>query len=301
METIAPGPQATVFWEQAADRLREAPGIEAVAVASWPLLNGNSWNGFVSVNGAPPGPIDAEFMRVSPGWFGAMKLPLVAGQDFRPIDAMPGTAILNETFVRLFLNGMNPIGVQVAKGNLSFQVVGVVRDSPYRDVHESIRPVVFVPFRSTEKTNSATFVVRTASTNPLAMASTVRKALTGVRVSNLRGQMEFVQAQTVRERLLSMLALFFAGVALVLAGIGLYGVLDYSVLQRRREIGIRMAIGAQAADIARRVTAEVFRMVLVGALAGLGLGMLSVRYLTTLLYEVRRPIRRCWQSRRRSS
>jgi putative ABC transport system permease protein len=91
----------------------------------------------------------------------------------------------------------------------------------------------------------------------------------------------------VRERLISMLALFFAAVALVLAGIGLYGVLDYSVFQRRREIGIRMAIGAQPGDIARRVTAEVFRVVALGALAGLGLGVLSVRYIATLLYQVR--------------
>ena len=84
-----------------------------------------------------------------------------------------------------------------------------------------------------------------------------------------------------------MLALFFAAVALLLAGVGLYGVLDYSVLQRRREIGIRMAIGAQAGDIARRVTADVFSMVLVGALAGLALGMASVRYIESLLYQVK--------------
>ena len=100
-------------------------------------------------------------------------------------------------------------------------------------------------------------------------------------------RLEIDQAQTVRERLLAMLALFFAGVALLLAGIGLYGVLDYSVLQRRREIGIRMAIGAQAGDIARRVTADVFPMVVVGALAGLALGMASVRYIESLLYQVK--------------
>ena len=84
-----------------------------------------------------------------------------------------------------------------------------------------------------------------------------------------------------------MLALFFAAVALLLAGIGLYGVLDYSVLQRRREIGIRMAIGAQAADIARRVARDVFAMVLAGAAAGLALGMVSVRYIESLLYQVK--------------
>jgi len=96
-----------------------------------------------------------------------------------------------------------------------------------------------------------------------------------------------VLAQTVRERLLAMLALFFAVVALVLAGVGLYGVLDYSVLQRRREIGIRIAIGAQAGDIAWRVTLEVFAMVLVGGLVGLALGLASNRYIGALLYQVK--------------
>jgi ABC-type antimicrobial peptide transport system permease subunit len=99
--------------------------------------------------------------------------------------------------------------------------------------------------------------------------------------------MEINQSQTLRERLLAMLALFFAVVALFLAGIGLYGVLDYSVLQRRREIGIRMAVGAQALDVASRITMEVFSMVLLGALAGLALGISSVRYITALLYQVK--------------
>jgi predicted permease len=287
MDAVSQGDRPAIFWEQAADRLRDVPGVESVALAAWPLLSNNSWNGFVSVNGAPPGPVDAEFMKVSPGWLDTMKLPLVAGRDFRPEDSLPGSAIVNETFVRLFLNGHRPIGVEIAKGSQSFQVVGVVRDTPYRDIHEDIRPVVFVPFHSAQQTRNATFVVRTASANPLAMASTLRRALTSVRVSNIRPQMEFVQAQTVRERLMAMLALFFAAVALVLAAIGLYGVLDYSVLQRRREIGIRIAIGAQSGEIARRVTADVFRTVVAGALAGFGLGMLTVRYIAALLYQVR--------------
>jgi predicted lysophospholipase L1 biosynthesis ABC-type transport system permease subunit len=287
LEAASQSNQPATFWEQTADRLRDTPGVESVALAAWPLLSGNSWNGFVSVNGAPPGPIDAEFMQISPGWIGTMKMPLLSGRDFRPDDALPGTAIVNETFVRQILNGLSPIGVHIAKGSQSFQVVGVVHDTPYRDVHEDIRPVVFVPFHSAEQTRNATFVVRTRSADPMAMASTLRREVTRARVSNLRSQMEFVQAQTVRERLMSMLALFFAVVALVLAGIGLYGVLDYSVLQRRREIGIRIAIGAQSGEIARRVTSEVFRMVLAGAAAGVGLGMLSVRYIATLLYQVR--------------
>jgi ABC-type antimicrobial peptide transport system permease subunit len=149
-------------------------------------------------------------------------------------------------------------------------------------------PVAYVPF---QPRRSATFMVRTSSANPLALASILRqevpRARPGFRVSTIRTQAELVRAQTVRERLLAMLAVFFAGVALLLAGIGLYGVLDYGVLQRRREIGIRMAIGAQAGDIARRVTADVFRMVLTGAAAGVMLGMASVRYIEALLYQVR--------------
>jgi predicted permease len=287
LDAVSEGDRPAVFWEQAADRLRDVPGVESVALAAWPLLSNNSWNGFVSVNGAPPGPADAEFMKVSPGWLDTMKLPLVAGRDFRPDDSLPGSAIVNETFVRLVLNGLRPIGVEIAKGSQSFRLVGVVRDTPYRDIHEDIRPVVFVPFHSAQPTRNATFVVRTASANPLAMASSLRRAVTSARVSNARTQMEFVQAQTVRERLMAMLALFFAAVALVLAAVGLYGVLDYSVLQQRREIGIRIAIGAQTGEIARRVTTDVFLTVVAGALVGFALGMLAVRYIAALLYQVR--------------
>jgi ABC-type antimicrobial peptide transport system permease subunit len=115
----------------------------------------------------------------------------------------------------------------------------------------------------------------------------VRRARPEFRVSSIRTQVALNRRHTLRERLLATLALFFAVVALLLAGVGLYGVLDYSVLQRRREIGIRMAVGAQAGDIARRVTVDVFAMVLAGALAGFALGMASVRYIEALLYQVK--------------
>jgi ABC-type antimicrobial peptide transport system permease subunit len=127
--------------------------------------------------------------------------------------------------------------------------------------------------------------------NPRALASVLRqevpRARAEFRVSRIRTQLDINQSQTVRERLLATLALFFAIVALLLAGVGLYGVLHYSVLQRRREIGIRIAVGAQAGGIARLVTMDVFAMVLVGALAGIGLGMLSVRYVESLFYQVK--------------
>ncbi len=297
LDTVTQRAQPPVFWEQVAEHLRETPGVESVALAGWPLLGGGSWNGFISVNGAPPGPELAYFLSVSPGWIDTMKIPFIDGRDFRPADTSPGVAVINETFVKQFFNGGNPIGQWFAKGNLRYQVIGVVRDAPYRDIREPILPAVYVPFHSVNATGAlqpvrtATFMVRTSSANPLALATTLRqevpRARSEFRVSNIRTQAELVRAQTVRERLLAMLALFFAAVALLLAGVGLYGVLDYSVFQRRREIGIRMAIGARSGDIARRVTADVFAMVFVGALAGIALGMASVRYIEALLYQVK--------------
>ncbi len=298
LHTVAQRDEPPVYWDQVADRLRTVPGVATVALAGWPLLDGNAWNGFISVNGAPPGPVLAYFLAISPGWVDAMKIRLIDGRDFRPADVSPGSAIVNETFVKEFFNGKNPIGQSFAKnGELPCKVVGVVRDAPYRNVHEPILPAVFVPIRRIDEhgvvqpLSGATFVVRTSSQNPMALASVLRRevprARPEFRVSNIHAQADLVRAQTLRERLLAMLGLFFAAAALLLAAIGLYGVLDYSVVQRRREIGIRMAIGAQAGSIARLVTVEIFTMVLLGAVVGLALGMDSVRYIEALLYQVK--------------
>jgi predicted permease len=300
LDTTATPPQSPVYWEQVADRLRAIPGIENVAVARWALLNGYGMNNFISINGAPPTDVLTYFLNVSPGWLDAMKIPLIDGRDFLAGDTDPGAALVNETFVKTYFPGQNPIGRTFGRmrRQVSYRIVGVVRDAPYRKLREAALPVAYVPFHAVEATTGAlvnwtwaTFIVRTSGANPMAMAAVLRgevsKARGEFRVSDLRSQTDLVRAQTVRERLLALLAMFFASVALVLAGIGLYGVLDYSVLQRRREIGIRLAIGAQAGDIARRVTREVFAMVLVGGLAGVGLGLGSVSYIESLLYQVR--------------
>ncbi len=297
LDTVAAGDEAPVFWDQVAEHLRGVPGVQSVALAGWPLLAGGGWNGFISVNGAPPGPVLGYFLAVSPGWIAAMKIPLLDGRDFRADEMSPGAAIINETFAKQYFGRTNPIGQSFAKsGESPCKVVGIVRDAPYRSVREPMLPVAYVPFHridgrgGAQPRRDATFMVRTAGANPMALASILRRevprARPEFRVSNIRTQADLVRAQTLRERLLAMLGLFFAGVALLLAGVGLYGVLDYSVLQRRREIGIRMAIGARAGSIARLVTVEIFAMVVVGGLAGVGLGMASVRYISALLYEV---------------
>ena len=262
-------------------------------MAGWPLLSGFGANGFVSVDGSAPGDRLAYFLDVSPGWFATMKMPLIDGRDFRPDDVYPGAAIVNEAFAREYFHGANPVGRSFSRGTTRLAVAGLVREDRYRNMREPITPTAYVPFQlaGPEATvNHATFLVRTLGQNPLSLAGILRRAVTRARsefrVSNLRTQTAINQSQTLRERLLATLALFFAAVALLLAGIGLYGVFNYSVLQRRREIGIRIAVGASPANIMRCVVSGIFAMVLAGGLAGIGLGLAAARYIDTLLYHV---------------
>ncbi len=298
LQAIAQRPQSPVYWNQVADRLRSVPGVEAVALTVWPLMSGESSIGGISVNGAPPSEVVSDFLRISPGFLGAMQIPLIDGRDFRATDTNPPVAIVNLAFAKQFFNGEDPVGKWFENEHVRFQIVGFVGDARSReDMRRSIRPTAYFPFQTVDSKDAfvpmgrGTFVVRTRTPNPMALASILRheapKAGSAIYISNIRTQAEFNLANTVRERLLAMLAMFFAAVAVLLAGIGLYGVLDYGVLQRRREIGIRMAIGAQASDIARRVTTDAFWMVLLGAIAGIALGMASVRYIESLLYEVK--------------
>ena len=294
LETLTARPQPAIFWEQVADRLRATPGVQAVAISEWPLMTGESQNGFISANGGPPSDVPSYFLTVSPGWRDIMRIPLATGRDFRRNESTPGAVLVNKIFAKQHFGGENPVGksfaiVDEAGQRYPQRILGLVGDVRDRNMREPMQPMAFFPF--TGDYARGTFIVRTSSANPLALASILRQEVSHARaefrVSNIRTQAELMQAQTVRERLLAMLALFFAFVALLLAGVGLYGVLDYSVLQRRHEIGIRMALGARAGDVARRVTVDVFSMVLLGATAGLGLGFASVRYISSLLYQVK--------------
>ena len=302
LDTLAPHPQSPVFWEQVADHLKTVPGVESVALCDAAMLGGDASNDFIAINGGPPIEVLAFYRRVSPGWMDEMKIPFVDGRDFLPGEKNPGAAIVNETFAKTYFNRENPVGRTFERAGDSgertpFRIVGLVRDASYRSLREPILPTAFVPFEqladggTLRPVSDATFIVRTSSLNPLSLAQTLRmevpSARSEFRVSNIRTQLEINQSQTVRERLLAMLALFFAVVALVLAGVGLYGVLHYSVLQRRREIGIRIAVGAQAGAIARLVLMDVLSMVVAGAFAGLALGLASVRSIEALFYQVK--------------
>ncbi|NUQ29345.1 MAG: FtsX-like permease family protein [Acidobacteriaceae bacterium] len=301
LETATPHGQSPESWSQMADTLRVIPGVKDVAIASWPLLAGG-WTGSISVNAAPPTDTWSYFLSISPGWLNTMKMRLIEGRDFTSTDSFPGEAIVNQAFVKHYFKGANPIGRTFEKVNPLGDrklclVVGIVADAAYSNLHDPVLPVAYVPVRhlnadgTINPPESGTFVVRTSGIDAIALAPMLRR-LAGqsnpaYRVRNVLTQQELVDNQTVRERLLALLALFFAIVALLLAAIGLYGVLSYSVLQREREIGIRIAVGARIGSIARLVTAQIFVTVSIGAAAGVAFGILSVRYVQALLFGVK--------------
>jgi putative ABC transport system permease protein len=302
VETATPQGQPPEAWSQMADTFRAVPGVKDVAFASWPMMSLNAWSGSIGVRGVPLSDEWGYFLAVSPGWLNTMKLHLAEGRDFLSTDSFPGQAIVNRTFVKDFFHGENPMGKTFEKVNPMgshqlCQVVGVVTDAPYRFLRDPILPVAYVPFRKLDEkgainpADGGTFLLRTSGINPLSLASTLRRLVAktnpAYRVNNVQTQQELVDNQSIRERLLALLALFFATVALFLAAIGLYGVLSYSVLQREREIGIRIAVGARIGSIARLVTAQIFVSVFIGAAAGIALGMISVRYVQTLLFGVK--------------
>lgn len=294
LETVTKRAQPVEFWFQAADHLRDLNGIENVAIADVPLLSDSTSNGFISTNGKLPSPVLALFLGVSPGWLQTMKIHLLEGRDFRRDDLAPGSAIVNLAFAKEYFEGRDPVGKSFARGTQIYHVVGLTANAQYRSVRDTGEPIAYIPLRAglAASLRRATFLVRTESANAYALASTVRREISRVRpelrVSNVRTQLEINEAQTVRERLLAAMAVFFAGVALLLAGIGLYGVLEYSVVQRRRELGIRIAIGASAREIARQVSSGIAAMVLLGVAAGIVAGLLLEPPIQSLLYQVNR-------------
>jgi predicted permease len=294
LETLTAAPVKAVFWEQVADRLRSLSGVESVGLSEWPLMTGESWNNLVSVNGRPNSRVRSYFLSTSSAWREVMRIPLLAGRDFRAGDQVPGSAIVNDAFAKEYFGGGDPIGksfdmVTFGGSRLSFRVVGRVADARYRDMREPIAPVAYVPF--TSEYLRATFIVRTVSENPLTMVSRLRQEIVRSRadfhVSSIRTQNELIESHTVRERLLAMLALFFAAIALLLAGVGLYGLLNDAVLQRQREIGIRMALGAKPGAVAIRIAAQTLVMVLIGVLVGFTFALAGVSYIKSLLYGVK--------------
>jgi predicted permease len=300
LDTIAQPSQPPAVWNDVVATLDTIPGVEAAGASQFALLSGNGSNGFIWINGAATTNTLAYFLGVSPNWRRVMDIPLVNGRDLRDTDQSPGAAIVNEAFAKEYFPGRNPIGQWFERqlGTSTrprYEIVGVVRNARYRNAREAMTPTAYVPLSvvsagALRPLAQATLVVRTSGADPTALVPVLRRAVrarSAFRVSDVRTQQAIDDAQIVRERLLAALAWFFSIVALALTAIGIYGVMFYTVQQRQRDIGIYRAIGAQAGDIVSRVGRRIVIVLAAGTVAGLGIGVLVVRYIATLFYGVR--------------
>ena len=234
LETVTEREQPEVYWEQLAEKLRGVAGVEEVALADFPLMSEEAEGGYISVGGGRPFADPAFFLNVSPGWMKTMSIPLTAGGDFRASDLDPKVAIVNEAFVKRFFKGEEALGrtFTTERGGKAsaMTIVGLARNARYVDLRGPMPPVAYFPFRAVDAKgvvlprNAGAFIVRTLQAKPRALAASLRKEVAragrGFRVSNMRTQQEIDALYTMQERLMAMLALFFAAVALLLGGSG---------------------------------------------------------------------------------
>ena len=282
------------------EALRKLPGASAVTSAMVPLIARNNWTQTVKVEGFKADESSprssASFNGVGSGHFHAIGVPLLAGREFTDADDGfgPKVAIVNETFARRFGLGTNPVGKRMAIGSsdtlaLDIEIVGLVRDMKYSTVKKDVPPVYFLPHRQQHRVGSMTFYVRTAS-DPTAMlrsmASVVQQLDPMLPVEELRTMPEQIRMNTSEDQMITTLAAAFALLATVLASIGLYGVLAYSVSQRTREIGVRMALGANAGEVRLLVLGQVGHMVLIGGVIGLAGAVTLGKLAQSMLYQM---------------
>jgi predicted permease len=289
---------APAVWTQLAAQLRELPGVESVAVAGWAPLSGNRWRSSITVAGNASPSAAPNWVNVAPGYFETMRTPVVSGREFRAGETPPrrddskrpvaGVAIVNQAFARAYFDGQDPVGrvVKVDSTEAPMTIVGLTGDAVYFNVRETMYPTVFVPFYTR---SGATLLVRTA---PHAgdLRAVLRREVSRIRPDIRARQVvrleSFVTRQMVRERLLAALSTFFAVLALLLAVIGMYGVLNYAVTCERRDIGLRMALGARPSHVLRLMTRRLAAVIGAGAAAGLACGLAFGRYVRTLLFEM---------------
>ncbi len=290
--------QSVAFFQRVEDAVAALPGVTAVSGSMVALISGSNWNSSVGVQGfeaAPDTNTSSSFSAVGPGFFSTLGIPLITGREFTRADALgaPKVAIVNQAFARKFNLGNDVVGTRMSAGRdataLDIEIVGLVQDAKYSEVRDAVPPQFFTPYAQDERAGSLTFYAR-ARGDGAAMLASVQAAVRGLDpnlpIENPKTMAQQVYDTIFLERMISTLSALFAGLATLLAAVGLYGVLAYTVSQRTREFGLRMALGADAAMVRALVLKQVLRMTLIGGAVGLALAIGIGRGAQALLFEM---------------
>ncbi|MEO5822179.1 MAG: ABC transporter permease [Vicinamibacteraceae bacterium] len=288
-------------------RLRALPGVNAAGIATVGILEGGGWSMDFTVEGFTPKPGESASSManaITPGFFEVLKVPLRLGRAFDVHDRRPPAteakdgpyrhAIVNDTFVTRYLGGRDPIGRHIGFGSnpgteMPIEIVGVVPDTKYMGVRETPRAQIFLPAFESDGIGDAVFYVRTSG-EPDAFTAAARREVAaldpGLAVFNIASLDQRVARSLRNERLLASLSTAFAALATLLAMVGVYGVMAYTVSKRSREIGIRIALGARASQVAGRIVREAGLLVATGLALSAPLVWWLGRYVRSQLYGI---------------
>ncbi|HKG58790.1 MAG TPA: ABC transporter permease [Pyrinomonadaceae bacterium] len=306
MKIVLPEPKyeemerRSAFYTDLINRIQSLAGVRSAAVTSnLPLYRqGNSIS--IGIEGRPAPPPGQELIVVtriiSPGYFETMSIPLLSGRQLSEQDTgtTPNTVVISETMARRYWPGEDAVGKRIALGRIRsqedwFQVVGIVKDVRQFELNAEPKPQMYLSYRQAGFFDSRDLVVKT-DVDPASMAATVRKTVWEIDkdqpVSNIQTMEEILADSIARQRFSMLLLAIFAAVALVLAGVGIYGVMSYSVAQRTHEIGIRMALGAQTGAVLKLAVGYGMKLVLAGLVIGLIAAFALTRVMSTLLFGV---------------
>lgn len=261
------------------ERLRAMPGVQSVAIAQQGMLENNSWTGTVRVEGyqhKEDENMNPNFNTVGSGFFSAMRIPLVAGREFTAQDAAGArrVAVVNEAFAKYFFGNTNPLGrrFRQAGSDEMMEIVGVAADVRHQNLRQQIRRFVYMPWRQIDDLGEVTIYLKTAM-DPAGITPALRREVEavapGTALSDIKTMQQVLDETLVGDRVVAYLCMLFAVLATLLAAVGLYGVMAYSVERRTREIGVRVAIGAARGTIVSLATREAMRMAVAGILLGL--------------------------------
>ncbi|MBV8114290.1 MAG: ABC transporter permease [Silvibacterium sp.] len=289
-----PADSQMAFKRDLLERMRAVPGVSSAAEVWLVPMNHRGWNDNIDIPDGPQRKLVA-FNRISPGYFQTMQTPMLAGRDFSPTDTpkSPRVVIVNEAFAHQLLGSSNPIGkVFHYTGDEKgvFQIVGLVKDSKYWEMREDPQPTVFVSFTQANGPEPESTLMIRSDEPLLSLISSVKQAVNEVNpaiVLNFTVFKTQIREGLLREQLMAMLSGFFGVLAAILAMVGLYGVISYMVVQRRSEIGVRMALGASRRDILTMILREAAIMLGIGLAAGTVISLAAGNAAASLLYGLK--------------